>query len=1012
MSTVPVGLAAALADRYRLERELGAGGMATVYLAEDLKHHRQVAVKVLRPDLVAFLGAERFLREIEVTAHLQHPHILALFDSGQVHPEGSEGPGFLYYVMPYIEGVSLRQKVRQEGALPIPEAVRILRDVADAMAHAHAQGVVHRDIKPENVMLSGRHALVMDFGVAKALAVGQAAGSGTLTGTGLALGTPAYMAPEQVAGDSRMDHRADIYAWGVLAYELLTGRPPFVRENSQALMGAHVSATPEPISAQRAAIGPALAQIVMRCLEKAPGARYQSSEELLGALEGLATPSGGVPVHSPRSVLAKRLAVAAVVILIVGGAAYTWATMRRERQARAAIPLIQRLFEAGQTDSAYALATRTMAMLPGDSSLRDVWRKYTDLWLFCTEPAGARVSRAPFSDTTRWQPLGTTPTDTIRLPAAASRIRFEKPGYRPRELLAFTEPVGLGVTYTNWSPLDSTSGMLSNRWCGSTSVRLDAIADPDSGLVHIPAGPQGLDFTNLRPLGEWASAGTGTATLATITLRAFRIGRWEVTNREYREFVRAGGYTDRSYWEHPFLRQGKPLSWDEAMRLLVDRTGDAGPSTWEGGDLVPGSESLPVGGLSWYEAAAYAKFAGRSLPTIYHWVAASGINNGSLSYTETGSNMGSAGPRPPSTRDGMSFTGAFDMAGNVREWVTNLDPDGDRYILGGGWTDPTWAFTEAIALDPFDRSPMNGVRLADLPKDDPDLARAGGIIPRPANRDLSQERPVPDDVYRGFLQLYDYDPTPLNAVIVSRDSSPEDWVVEKVVFDAAYGGERIPAFLFLPKRHPGPYQTVVYYPGSYALTEPSSTAMGLFHVGFMVRSGRAVIWPVYKSTFERGDKVKSPWPNESVLHRDHVVMWVKDVRRTIDYLATRPDIDSSRLAYFGYSWGSILGPMMLALEQRLRVGVFFVGGIVPSRARPEVEVVNYLPRVKVPVLMVNGAGDPFFPPETTQQPMFLALGTKLEDKRHVVAEGGHFAPRALLIKETLAWLDRYLGPVR
>jgi dienelactone hydrolase len=141
-------------------------------------------------------------------------------------------------------------------------------------------------------------------------------------------------------------------------------------------------------------------------------------------------------------------------------------------------------------------------------------------------------------------------------------------------------------------------------------------------------------------------------------------------------------------------------------------------------------------------------------------------------------------------------------------------------------------------------------------------------------------------------------------------------------------------------------------------------------------------------------------------------MWVKDVRRTIDYLATRPDIDSSRLAYFGYSWGSILGPMMLALEQRLRVGVFFVGGIVPSRARPEVEVVNYLPRVKVPVLMVNGAGDPFFPPETTQQPMFLALGTKLEDKRHVVAEGGHFAPRALLIKETLGWLDRYLGPVR
>jgi serine/threonine-protein kinase len=208
-------LTSALSDRYKIESELGSGGMATVYLAEDVKHHRQVAVKVLRPDLAAALGPERFLREIEVAAQLHHPHVLPLYDSG-------DADGFLYYVMPYERGQSLREKLAKEGELPISDAVRILRDVVDALAHAHKLGVVHRDIKPDNVMLSERHAVVTDFGVAKA--VTEATGRHQLTTAGVALGTPAYMAPEQASADPNIDHRADIYAVGALAYELLTGR--------------------------------------------------------------------------------------------------------------------------------------------------------------------------------------------------------------------------------------------------------------------------------------------------------------------------------------------------------------------------------------------------------------------------------------------------------------------------------------------------------------------------------------------------------------------------------------------------------------------------------------------------------------------------------------------------------------------------------------------------------------------------------------------------------------------
>src|SRR5437764_13339113 len=204
-----------LAGHYAIERELGRGGMATVYLAEDVKHHRKVAVKVLRPELAATLGEDRFFREIEVAAQLQHPHILPLLDSGQAE-------GFLYYVMPYVEGESLRERLAQHGELPVHDAVRILSEVVDALAHAHQHGVVHRDIKPDNILLSGRHALVMHFGVANA--VSEATGRQTLTTAGVALGTPAYMAPEQAAADPHLDHRVDIYAVGVLAYELLTDR--------------------------------------------------------------------------------------------------------------------------------------------------------------------------------------------------------------------------------------------------------------------------------------------------------------------------------------------------------------------------------------------------------------------------------------------------------------------------------------------------------------------------------------------------------------------------------------------------------------------------------------------------------------------------------------------------------------------------------------------------------------------------------------------------------------------
>ncbi len=290
--------------------------MATVYLAFDLKHHRKVAVKVLRPELAATLGADRFSREIETAAQFQHPHILPLLDSG-------EAQGFLYYVMPYVEGESLRDRLVRHGELPIHDAVKILVEIVDALAHAHAHGVAHRDIKPDNVLLSGRHALVMDFGVAKALS--EATGRQQLTTAGVALGTPAYMAPEQAAGDPHLDHRVDIYAVGVLGYELVAGRPPFTGGTPQEVLAAHVSRAPEPVTKWRPACPPALAEIIMKCLEKRPADRWQTADELLAQLEPLVTPSGGTTptgmrpsAARPRRPVWRRGAVAAVVLIVLG----------------------------------------------------------------------------------------------------------------------------------------------------------------------------------------------------------------------------------------------------------------------------------------------------------------------------------------------------------------------------------------------------------------------------------------------------------------------------------------------------------------------------------------------------------------------------------------------------------------------------------------------------------------------------------------------------------------------
>ena len=323
---IPAGLTDALRDRYRILRELGRGGMGAVYLAEDLKHHREVALKVLRPDLAASLGTERFLREIAVAARLQHPGILPLHDSG-------EADGWVFYIMPFADGESLRARLERQHELPVAETVKILSEVLDALAHAHARGVVHRDIKPDNIMLSGRHAQLVDFGVAKA--VSESAGPDFQTTTGMVLGTPSYMAPEQVMGGPDVDHRADLYAVGVVGYELLAGRRPFQGRTAQQVVAAQLTGTPEDLRLHRPSVPPELARVMMRALETRAADRWQSADDMLAALEpflgsGRDTPASAAPMPAVRPARSRTRLYAPLGLAVIAAAAGLFAWLKRD----------------------------------------------------------------------------------------------------------------------------------------------------------------------------------------------------------------------------------------------------------------------------------------------------------------------------------------------------------------------------------------------------------------------------------------------------------------------------------------------------------------------------------------------------------------------------------------------------------------------------------------------------------------------------------------------------------
>ena len=373
------------------------------------------------------------------------------------------------------------------------------------------------------------------------------------------------------------------------------------------------------------------------------------------------------------------------------------------------------------------------------------------------------------------------------------------------------------------------------------------------------------------------------------------IDRHEVTNRQFKQFVDQGGYQKREYWKTPFVKDGKPVSWEDAMAAFRDATGRPGPSTWEGGTFPAGRDDFPVTGVSWYEAAAYAAFTGKSLPTLSHWYLAADIRMTPLLIPA--SNFSGKGLASVGSYSSIGPFGTYDMAGNAQEWAWNEADGGFRFILGGAWSSPTYQFNQPDAKPPFDRGAANGFRCALYPTP----PRESLLAPvRRTSRDYALEKPVGDEAFQIIRGVYAYAPRELKATIDEVDDSSPYWRKEKVSFSAAYGDERVPAFVFLPKNAKPPYQALVYHPSAGAQSSTFASMEGFNRMEFIIRSGRAVIYPIYLGTFVR----QLPPAQSAAEWKDRVVKRFQDMRQSVEYLVSRDDIDVSKLGYLGASWGS------------------------------------------------------------------------------------------------------------
>ncbi len=635
--------------------------------------------------------------------------------------------------------------------------------------------------------------------------------------------------------------------------------------------------------------------------------REKLSERETGARRPRGKRAAGLPTL-PRWSLGLIVSLSLVAVAAV--AAAVWLLYRQAKLRWVndiALPEVEQLLMTSDNLKAFDLLRRVEVISPENKRAAQFKRISSGTLSVETEPPGADLTIRPYGrDDLAWQFLGRTPVSDAQLAKSYQHWRLMKTGYVSAE----------GGIYI--VPARNVDLM----------VKLDRIAEAPEGMVRVAGGPHGLPYRRLESARP-------------VKLEDFFMDKFEVTNRQFQAFVDTGGYRDRRLWRHQFQKDGRTLSWEEAMPSFVDRTGSPGPAGWEQGRCPPGLEDLPVTGVSWYEAAAYAAFAGKRLPSLYHWDYAAGTLEGDFILPL--SNVGGRSLTAVGTFKGLGPFGTYDMIGNAREWCSN-DFEGKKACLGGAWDENVHGFMLLDPYPPFMRAGNFGFRCMKDIGENAGTESIYGRLKLSAELDYSRLRPCSDDVFEAYRALYSYTKTPLEARLESREDWSEDTVIERVSFADAEGSDRVIVYLFLPRNVPPPWQCIVYFPGGAAnvLHSVLEYARSL-EVEFFTGNGRAFVFPVFWSTFER--RLKGGPARTRQFMKDRMIRHHRELGRTLDYLETRPDINQDRIAYQGLSWGAWFGPLHVALEKRFKAANFQGGGSIGNRTLPSAALPSGTPPI-------------------------------------------------------------------
>ena len=675
------------------------------------------------------------------------------------------------------------------------------------------------------------------------------------------------------------------------------------------------------------------------------------------------------------------------LIFIIAGAWFIIHKINVNRAITRILPQVQEIHKEGNFFDAFYQLQKAARYIPKNREFLKLDSAFSSYQSVYTDPPGAEVFFKAYYDTTNnWRYLGITPIDSAKLPGlTVLKYKIVKQGY---DTVIAVQP-----TVWNFYRKLFTAGTTPEGMVSATAAFLDFHGHVAAGTI-----PYWMELSEI--LGNDSTV-------------SYFIDKFEVTNAQYKRFITAGGYQNRKYWKHPFVKDKKQLSWEEAMALFIDQTGRPGPSTWKAGDYPRNEEDYPVSGISWFEATAYAEFAGKELPSFSHWIAAKGLETFE-SYVLSKSNFKYEVPARVGFYKGMNAYGTYDMAGNVREWCFNGNLS-SRTTCGGAWNDAFYAYRDVNIINPFDRSDKNGFRCVKyiekekIPSYCFDTLNFGNQQPEINYKQYL----VKDDVFKTVKNKFLYAKSPLDARIEWRDDTNKNYTLEKITFNTVYDDKRIIAYLCLPKTAVPPYQTVIMFPG-IDWFNPGGSSENLIKdqiagVDYYLKDGRAIIFPVLYGTLERINDIE----NLAVSLSNGMVNQINDFSRLVDYLETRDDIDADKIAIWGASWGGVLSSLIPAIDKRLKTSILCISSASPvDKEFPEWSAINFLSRIKIPVLMLEGKYDIYFDYNGWIKPTYDFLGTPIKDKKLVLYETDHFIPYKDAVKESLGWLDKYFGPVQ